>query len=162
MSIDFQTTYVLDKTHFAETYDQSVEPVKGLKPYAKSFILLIIGVVVLLTQWIAATFGWFMLALAGIDALGVYFHRTWWLWRQMLSRAANTELTLTVDNEGIKTESNSVKSRVAWTDISKIEETEKGWLLYQGKARFYLSRRCVDDQVAQRVHQKSLELQNPK
>jgi hypothetical protein len=48
------------------------------------------------------------------DACSVYFRKPWWLARQMISEAANTELTLTVDENGVSSKSFSRLAPIDW------------------------------------------------
>jgi hypothetical protein len=142
-AFSYTTTYVLDKSHFAETFDESVIIDKSIKAYAKSIGLALFGFAILYFTDLSSYAAWFIVVLGIVEALNVYFKKPWWLARQMISRAANEELTLSIDEEGICSQSYSVKSHIAWADINKIEKTPQGWLLYQGASRSYLSCRCL-------------------
>ncbi len=142
----YSTSYTLDKSHFQETFDESGAGDLSPKAYIKSLIFSLVGAGLLFTE-VDAYLGWFILAIGMLEALSVRFKRPWWVTRQMLSRAANSELTLTIDNKGVKTKSFYVDSALNWQDLTQIEETEKGWLLFQNKAKFYLSNRCLSEQA---------------
>ncbi len=155
---NYTTRYTLDKTHFSETYDESVPKHQGWRPYSKAIAFGFFG-------WLLVGFGgelsfvgWFMMTLAIIEALGTRFHRAWWLARQMMSRAANSQLTLTITDEGITTESAAVKSEILWQNVTDIAPTEQGWLIYQGKHKAYVSNRSLDDAARAFLAQKQQAL----
>lgn len=144
---NYSTTYVLDKSHFSETFDASV-PVNNSKSiYTKSIVMGLAGAVVLIFTDINAYIAWFIVALGAVEALSVRFRKPWWLARQMISKAANTRLTLTINDEGVSTESFHVTSKILWADISKIEATDQGWLLHTPKGKSYLSNRCLSEEA---------------
>ena len=90
---------------------------------------------------------WFIIALGGLEAFSVRFRKSWWLGRQMMSKAASTELTLTIDENGVSSKSYSVESVILWADITKITATTQGWLLHHGTGKSYLSNRCLSDEA---------------
>ncbi len=139
---EYSTTYVLDKSHFSETFDESVTLEPGLRPYTKAAVFVLLGTALLVSEF-NGYLAWFFVAIGVLEALSVRFKKPWWLARQMLSRAANSKLTLKIDEGGVSSKSFYVDSRLAWQDITRIEETTRGWLLYQGKGRVYVSKRCL-------------------
>ena len=143
----YTTRYTLDKSHFSETFDESISAKKSFKPYYKATGLAVFGFVLLRFTELNAYVAWFLMAIAGVEALGVYFKKPWWLARQMISQAANTELTLTINEEGIHSKSFVIESKITWSEINKIERTKQGWLLYQGKRRSYLSNRILSQEA---------------
>lgn len=158
-SFNYTTTYVLDKTHFSETFDESATPETGIRAYAKAIILAMLGLALLYVAEFSGYFAWFLIGLGVIEGLSVRFKKPWWLARQMLSRAANNKVTLSIDEHGIKTESAYVDSTIAWENISHIQPTERGWLLYQGEKRrgprSYLSNRCLSDEAIAFIRSKA-------
>ncbi|WP_088330402.1 YcxB family protein [Lacimicrobium sp. SS2-24] len=151
----YTTTYFLDKPHFSETYDESVKLERGLKAYGTAVGLALAGVAVLLFTPFTAFLAWFLIGLGVVEGLSVRFKKPWWLARQMLSRAANHEVTLTLDEQGIHIKSTYVNSSVDWENISHIEPTSRGWLFYQGKARSYLSNGCLSDEALAFIRSKA-------
>jgi len=148
-SFHYQTVFVLDKAHFQECYDQTVNMQKGWQPYLKAFILLAMSAVLMTIINTSPYIAYFLLVLAAVEALGVYYHRAWWVFRQMLSRAANNEITLTVDEQGIESKSVFGQQQFQWVDISQLQKTQMGWtFLCNGQAQ-YLSDRCLQDDVQQ-------------
>ncbi|WP_158965977.1 YcxB family protein [Paraglaciecola sp. L3A3] len=150
----YSTSYILDKSHFGETFDETFVKVEPKKAYSKSMILALLGTILLFATKLDPYISWFVIVWSGIEALSVRFHRSWWLARQMISKAANNDLTLTLDEKGVSTQSNSVKSFIAWDDIVKIEQTKQGWLLFYGKGKSYLSNRCLSPEAQEFVAMK--------
>ena len=142
----YSTTYELDKNHFSETYDETCIIDKSLKGYTKTFILGFVGTAILMTE-INAYIAWFIITLAAVEALNVRFHKPWWMARQMISRAANHKVTLTIDEAGVHSQSHYVNGSILWRDISKIEQTRQGWLLHHAGGRNYLSGKCLSDEA---------------
>lgn len=156
----FSTTYQLDKSHFSETFDESTNTGSRLADYFKSIIFVFFGVIILLVGGISPYLGWFAIALAAIDALSVKYKKPWWLARQMLSKAANSELTLTIDEKGVSSKSFYVDSALKWDDMNKIEQTKQGWLLYHARGKFYISNRCLSHQAADFLRGKMATISN--
>ena len=148
-SFHYQTVFVLDKTHFQECYDQTVNMQKGWQPYLKAFILLAMSAVLMTIINTSPYIAYFLLVLAAVEALGVYYHRAWWVFRQMLSRAANNEITLTVDEQGIESKSVFGQQQFLWADISQLQKTQMGWTFISNGQTQYLSDRCLQDDVQQ-------------
>ncbi|WP_133469445.1 YcxB family protein [Paraglaciecola marina] len=144
---EYSTRYILDKSHFSETFDQTVTEVAPQKAYLKSLVLGMLGAILLLATELNPYISWFVVVWAGIEVLSVRFHKSWWLARQMISKAANNELTLTIDEKGIRSLSTSVKSFISWDDIIKIEQTSQGWLLHLEAGKSYLSSRCLSPEA---------------
>jgi hypothetical protein len=155
----YSTTYTLDKSHFSETFDESIIKAEPIKAYTKATALMLAGSAFVYFTDFAPYFAWFIVVLGVIEALSVYFKRSWWLARQMISQAANTKLTLTIDENAVRSKSPTVESQILWEDVNKIEQTKQGWLLYHTSGRSYLSARCLSDEannfIASKVISKS-------
>ncbi len=145
----YSTTYTLDKSHFSETFDESIIETNSIKAYTKSTGLMLVGITIVYFTDLAPYFAWFIVVLGIIDALSIYFKRSWWLARQMISQAANTKLTLIIDEDAVRSTSQSVESQILWEEIIKIEKTKQGWLLYHTLGRHYLSGRCLSVEANQ-------------
>ena len=143
----YSTTYKLDKSHFSETYDESVSIDTSSNRYLKSIAFALIGLVLIYVPDVSGFLAWFFIALGVVDALSVKYQKAWWLFRQMLSKAANNELTLTIDEQGVSTKSPMVESLLRWSDIVDIQPTDRGWLLHMEKGKYYLSNRCLSEQA---------------
>lgn len=156
----YSTTYLLDKSHFSETFDESITADRSIKAYSKSVFLVFAGIAILYFTDIFPYAGWFIIVLGGVDAFSIYFRKPWWLARQMISEAANTKLTLTIDDNGVSSKSFSVESKISWADIKKIEQTSKGWLLHHASGRNYLSSRCLSEAAIQFIRNKANTLKS--
>ena len=143
----YSFSYILDKSHFSETFDESVVIDNSKTVYFKSIVLALFGLAVLLFTPINAYAAWFIVALGAIEALSIRFKKSWWLARQMISKAANAEITLTIDSEEVCSKSFYVESKIAWADISKVEQTAQGWLLHHAGGKNYISGRCLSEQA---------------
>lgn len=149
MSNDFHysTTYLLDKSHFSETYDESVTVDETFRPYIKAVVVALVGLVLLYITEFSPYFCWFLIALGGVEALSVRFAKGFWLARQMMSKAANNKLTLTIDEQGVSSKSIHVDSQIKWADITQVEATRQGWLLHLAGGKTYLSNRCLSEEA---------------
>ncbi|ABZ75510.1 conserved hypothetical protein [Shewanella halifaxensis HAW-EB4] len=152
----YTTQYTLDKSHFSECYDESVVVDTSIRAYRKAIIFTIVGTALMLTN-INGYASWFIIALGALEALNVYFRKPWWLMRQMMSKAANNEVTLTIDESGITNDSFYVQGTILWQDISSITSTERGFLIKHSKGTSYLSKRSLDEQATQFVLAKTPE-----
>lgn len=151
----YSTTYVLDKSHFSETFDESYVQGNEKSAYLKSLFFIVPGVLLLLFSDLSPYAAWFLIALGIIEALSVKFRKPWWLARQMISKAANDTLTLVIDDQGVASHSINVNSKLLWKDINRVEKTRLGWLLYQGTGKTYLSNRCLNDETRQFLTEKA-------
>lgn len=152
MSFSYSTTYLLDKSHFSETFDESVTPSDPKTAYLKAIGLIAFGLTILIFSRISAYAGWFVIVIGIVEALSVVYKKPWWLARQMISRAANENLSLTIDDEGISVESEFVNSQLLWTDISHFESTKRGWLLHHNMGKSYISLRCLSQEANAYIH----------
>lgn len=143
----YSTTYILDKDHFSETYDESSNKNDSVLVYGKSIGLLLVGVAILYFTNILPYAGWFIVVLAVVDALSIYFRKPWWLVRQMISSEANMAVTLTIDETGMSSKSTSVNNNILWAELSHIEKTDRGWLMHHSAGKTYLSAGCLSDEA---------------
>jgi hypothetical protein len=143
----YSTSYILDKSHFAETFDASAPVNTSVEVYWKSMGLMAVGFAILYFSDISPYAAWFIVVLGCVDACSIYFKKPWWLARQMISEAANSELTLTIDERGVRTHSFAVNSSITWDEVHKIEQTHQGWLLYYSGGKNYLSNRCLSQEA---------------
>lgn len=152
----YTTQYTLDKSHFSECYDESVVVDRSIRAYRKAIIFTVVGTALMLTN-INGYASWFIIALGALEALSVYFRKPWWLMRQMMSKAANNEVTLTIDESGITNDSFYVQGTILWQEVSQITPTAQGFLIKHGKGTSYLSKRSLDEQAIQFVLDKAPE-----
>lgn len=153
----YTTQYTLDKSHFSECFDESVTIDTSIRAYRKAIIFSLVGVLLLLTG-INAYASWFLIGLGVLEALNIRYKKPWWLLRQMMSKAANNEVTLTIDEQGVSNDSFYVKGTIFWQDIVSVKETEQGFLIKQAKSVSYLSKRSLDETATAFVRQKGAAL----
>ncbi|WP_076407465.1 YcxB family protein [Shewanella sp. UCD-KL12] len=150
----YTTNYILDKQHFNECFDESVTLDFSVKAYAKAIGFFLIGVALLLT-YTNAYASWFLVGLGVLEAFHVKFKKTWWLWRQMMSKAAGNEVSLTVNEEGVITHSLYVDSKINWHDTNEITVTKQGFLIKHSGGTSYLSKRPLNSEAIDFIIEKS-------
>jgi len=145
MNSPFSSTshYILDKPYFSECFDESVTVDTSVKAYYKAIGFVLVGTALLLTGANAYA-SLFLVGLGALEALSVKFKKTWWLWRQMMSKAASNEVELTIDEQGISSKSVYVDSTILWGDISELTITNKGFLIKNTNGMSYISNRSLD------------------
>lgn len=157
LPFSYSTQYTLDKSHFSETFDESITPSK--RPYLKVIIFGLLGITFLLFVDASPYTGWFMIGLSALEYLSVRYKKPWWLMRQLISKAANSELTLTIDELGISSQSLYVKSNILWADVTQLEQTPQGWLIYHPAGKNYISKRCLSSAANTFLLKQSEEMQ---
>ncbi len=154
----FETEFILNRQHLEECYDQSLPFAKNPKPRFKLMTFLIIAaVLILLLGEQQNTLAFFLLALAVLELISFRYRRAWWLTRQVWSRNSGNRIKLIIDDKGIETQSLHNNSRLLWSDIATVDETEKGLMLTLNKGGSnYLSKAKLNEQVIafikQQVH----------
>ncbi|OCH11287.1 YcxB family protein [Aliivibrio fischeri] len=152
MPKDFSVTteYVLDKTFFAECYDQTSQPITFPKAYLKGILFFLFGLALLKLELLPNGYiGWFFIALSIIEAFSIYFKRTWWLWRQSISSLSGSKVVFQVGANGVSYKSlkNTKNSRtIAWSDIDQVEQSDLGLIFHIGKQRQYVSKSCLNEE----------------
>lgn len=135
----YSTNFVLDRQYYTECFEQSVIIEHALRRYAKAIFFAIFGAMLVLFTEVNDYAAWFVFSLGVLEAVSIRYQRPWWVTRQMLSRAAKSEVTLTIDDSGIQTKSFYQNSEYTWSDFSTVTATEKGWLLAHAKGKNYIS-----------------------
>lgn len=143
----FSTTFTLDKAYYSECFEQSVTIEHSLKTYAKAIFFIVFGGALVLFTDINAYAAWFIFVLGVLEIASVYYQKPWWVTRQMLSKASNSKVKLTIDDSGINTDSFYLKTRLNWQDISALTCTDKGWLIQHNKGRSYISSQFLNADV---------------
>jgi hypothetical protein len=158
----FTSKFTLDKPHFNECYSQSNTIDRTNKAYLKSGILTVFGLVLLLFSDVNAYAAWFVIALGLLEGISLYYHQPWWVMRQMLSRASNSEVTVTIDEKGILSDSFYNKSMILWEDMTEVKESELGFVIMftvgKSNGKSYLSKSCLSNDAQTYVVQKSNSL----
>jgi hypothetical protein len=146
-SFNYSNTFVLDKSHFNECYEQSVPSVPTTKLYFKAIVLTLVGMTLVMASELNPYAAWFIFSLGILEALSSYYRQPWWVMRQMLSKAAKGKVSLTIDSESIHIKSFYVDNNMYFIDISAINSTDCGWLITHKSGRHYLSNRCLSTQA---------------
>ncbi|WP_299591727.1 YcxB family protein [uncultured Microbulbifer sp.] len=96
--------------------------------------------------------GYFLVALGILELLHIRFRRAWWLARQKLGKSANAEVTLTIDDDGITTNSAHAQSTLLWSDIERVIETDLGLILVaKSGGRQYLSKSLFSAELVREI-----------
>ncbi|WP_237065848.1 YcxB family protein [Microbulbifer guangxiensis] len=138
----FNTRFTLSREYLAECFDQSLPHGKGAKPnYLFPLLLFAAGAGLLSFTEQPRVASYMLIALAILELLHIRFRRAWWLTRQMWGKGAGGEVKLTVDDEGIQTQSTHTKTALSWSDIEHVIETDLGLILVaKSGGRQYLSK----------------------
>lgn len=153
----FTTTYKLDKPYFYECFDQSLPYSKRAQP--KYFLLGLLvalglfGIYGLGDHYL----GTFLLMLALLECIAFYYRRPWWVARQMLSRASGSQVTLTFDEEGIKSANHYKNYQLTWQDINEIIFTERGLILKTKRGMQYISKAILTDETIDFINKKATQ-----
>lgn len=142
----YHTSFVLDKAHFSECFDQSTKATVA-KDYLKAAIVGVLGLVLVLWVDVDKYFAYFVVALAAIEGLSVYYKKTWWLWRQMISKAYDHKVEIEINDKGIITKSFHINSELLWGDVTHVEATDSGLLIHHKNGVNYLSNSYLSDEV---------------
>tara|TARA_R110001583_G_scaffold10019_8_gene46796 strand:+ start:13966 stop:14457 length:492 start_codon:yes stop_codon:yes gene_type:complete len=157
--ISFTSKFTLDKAHFNECFSESTTLELSSKAFFKSGVLMLFGLILLLFTPVSAYAAWFVVALGILEALSLYYNKPWWVLRQMLSKASGSEVTLTVDEQGVLSESFYHQGRILWQDITSIEETSLGYVLHfnvgKNTGKRYLSKSYLSSDAQQYILSKS-------
>lgn len=155
--VSFSTKFTLDKAHYTECYTQSSTLVHNKKTYFKASVLAFFGLFILLFTPVNSYAAWFVIGLGVLETVSVYYHQPWWVLRQMFSKASGSEVNLTLDEKGLLTESFHFNSRILWSNVTRIQETELGFIVFftlpssaRGKninSKSYISKSCLSVQA---------------
>lgn len=147
MTLRYQTTFILDKAYYAECYDASIPVKTTWQAYKKATLFTLVGAILVLATDVSPYAAWFVFGLGIVEALGTYYHRPWWLARQMLSRAANNEAELTISAQQVACKSSFVNFSIEWQNVDQIEKAPNGWLLISKQGKHYLSNQHLNEEV---------------
>jgi hypothetical protein len=126
----YNTQFTLSRDYLAECFDQSLPYGKSAKPnFLFPALLFASGVGVLVFTEQSKFLGFMLIALAVLELIHIRFRRAWWLARQMWGRSANSEVTLSVDEEGVRTQNPYTQTALLWVDIERVIETDLGLIL---------------------------------
>ncbi|WP_405602168.1 MULTISPECIES: YcxB family protein [unclassified Pseudoalteromonas] len=153
----FTTTYTLDKPYFYECFDESLPYSKRAKP--KYFLLVLLvalglfGIYGLNDHYL----GSFLIMLGVLECVAFYYRRPWWVTRQMLSRASGSEVTLTFDDDGIKSANHYKNYQLAWQDINTVIDTQQGILLQNKSGMQYISKQILSSEILDFISKKTTQ-----
>lgn len=138
----FNTTFTLSREYLAECFDESLPHGKHAKPhYLFPALMLVAGAGLLFFTEQPKIAGSMLVALAVLELIHSRYRRAWWLARQMWAKSADSEVTLTVNDEGVTTQSPYTETKLLWTDVSRVIETDLGLILLDKSGRQqYLSK----------------------
>lgn len=153
-SHELSVTYKLDKTHFQECFDQSAPPVNR-KDYLKAAILGGLGIALFFVEAEHYYIPFFIFCLAVVELLSVKYRQTWWVWRQLMSKAGNSSVELTIDKKGVTSSSKQVNTHIDWSEVNGITKTEKGFLLRHDGGVNYLSKSHLNELMYELILAKS-------
>ena len=149
-----QSQFTLDKAHFIECYEASVVIDYSVRAFAKAIFLALFGIVLVLFTDINAYMSWFIFSLGIIEALSVYYQKPWWVMRQMLSKAAQSEVSLKIDAEGIHFSSFYNTQDILWDDIETVTSTTLGRVIHHKNGKHYLSDQNLSMDVQQFLNER--------
>ncbi|WP_114327702.1 YcxB family protein [Candidatus Colwellia aromaticivorans] len=154
----FTCKFTLDKAHFNECYSQSNTVDRSANAYFKGGVLMLFGLIILLFTPVNAYAAWFVIALGILEALAIYYSQPWWVLRQMLSKASGSEVTVTIDEQGVLSESFYHTGRILWSEVSEIKNTSLGFVLHftagKSTSKSYLSKACLTTSAQEYIVQK--------
>lgn len=147
--LNYQTTFILDKAHFTECYEESVKPQTFSALYLKAIVLLIAGAALVMFSALNPYAAWFIFSLGILEVVSTYYRKPWWVMRQMLSKVAKAEVSLEMTEDYIRTHSFYNDNKMYFRDIENITGTDKGWLISHKTGRHYISNLCLSEQAKQ-------------
>ncbi|NOU52342.1 YcxB family protein [Pseudoalteromonas sp. JBTF-M23] len=142
----FTEKYTLNKSYFAECFDESVPFSDKAKPKYPLlvFLILLSGIAwFLLKKPYAASF---LVLVATLEVVAFIYRRPWWIARQMLSRASGSLVTLHIDEQGIRAVNPYKQYQFAWQDIEQAYKTDKGVVLKTKQGMQYISKALISPQ----------------
>ncbi|MFT5100101.1 MAG: hypothetical protein ACI9HY_002227 [Planctomycetaceae bacterium] len=120
----------LTRDYLAESFDQSLPHGKNAKPnFLFPALMLTAGAGLLFFTEQPMIAGSMLIALAVLELLHIRFRRAWWLTRQMWGRDKDSDVELTIDEDGIRTQNSHTQTALLWADIERVIETDLGLIL---------------------------------
>jgi len=155
---NYQTTFILDKSHFSECYDESVQVQAFATLYRKGALLIAVGAGLVLFSELNPYAAWFIFSLGVLEIISNRYKKPWWVTRQMLSKVAKAEVSLEINAEGLHISSFYHDNKMHFNDIELLTPTENGWLITHKSVRHYISNRCLNEPAKELFKAKSLNL----
>ena len=149
----FNTQFTLSRDYLAECFDQSLPYGKNAKPnFLFPVLMFAIGAGLLFFTEQPMVAGVMLIALAVLELIHIRFRRAWWLARQMWGRSADSEVKLTIDEDGIKTQNSYAQTALLWADIDTVIETDLGLILVaKSGAQQYLSKSLFSTELISQI-----------
>jgi hypothetical protein len=145
-------TFTLDKAHFIECFEQSAPAIQA-KDFRKAIFIGLLGVALMFIKSDDYYIAYFLIALGIIEVFSVQYRKAWWVWRQLLSKAANSKVKLIINEQGITTESLHINNEILWRDIIAINKTKLGLLLSHKAGVNYISNSVINEKIRQFILQ---------
>jgi len=136
--------YTLNREYFSECFDESANTATSLKTYRQA-IFFTFAAGLFFVMEINAYVVWFLICMTGVELLSIRYKRSWWITRQMISRAAGSEISIRIDDHGIFTKGTYHQQDMPWSDIAEIKSTDKGFLILHNSGTSYLSRNGLNE-----------------
>ncbi len=149
---------MLDKDYFNECFEQSVTIDYSWRAYAKAIFFALFGTSLLLITEVNPYAAWFVVGLGVVEALSVRYQKPWWVMRQMLGKTANSEVTLTLDEQQIRSQSFYNDSHIPWQNVNSLTQTAQGWLIVHNQGKHYISARFLSPQANDFLADKAVNL----
>lgn len=140
----YQTSFILDKSHFSECFDESVIVQTPFTLYRKGLALMLVGMLLVMFSELNPYAAWFIFSLGILELVSSYYRKPWWVARQMLSKVAKAEVKLAINQDSIHISSFYNDNNMQFSDIELITPTKHGWLISHNSNRHYISNRCLD------------------
>ena len=147
--------YILDREYFSECFDESSNTTTSLKTYRQAILLIIMAGVFFILE-LESYVAWFLIGLGGLELLSIRYKRSWWITRQMFSRAAGSKVNVRIDDQGIFTDSTYHQQSILWNDMTNIKSTEKGFVITHQRGTSYLSKRGLEQNLLDLITEKSM------
>ncbi|WP_163938376.1 YcxB family protein [Paraferrimonas sp. SM1919] len=146
----FEFEFKLDQKYLEQCFDESLPYTKSDKNrYIFAGTVFSVGMLLLLFAGQYGHTAFILMGLACVELLSIRFKRTWWLWRQKMGKSYRTTVTLTIDEDGVASQTVHGKQRLTWSDIIKVEQTNQGFLLFKEKgAPFFIASEHINQQAS--------------
>lgn len=150
----YQTSFILDKSHFGECFDESVQVQTPITLYRKGALLMLVGAALVMFSELNTYAAWFIFSLGILEVVSNHYKKSWWVARQMLSKVAKAEISLDINEDSIHITSFYNDNNMQFSDIELITPTDNGWLISHKNNRHYISNRCLNDSAKAFLHAK--------
>lgn len=147
----YTVNLVLNKEYFSEAFSQSYKYAnkwRNVELFIGSiFILLGICLIILCKgQTVSPT----VLIMIGLfEIFSPFFKKLWWIYQQMKSKTADSEVKIIFSESGIESTSQYTQTIYSWEGIEKMKETPKGVCVWLKNTIMYLPKSMMEDDVIQ-------------